>query len=123
MGWGHLGEEPGHYQANVLSPLGGVGVVRVQVLGKLQRHELKSIWEEAETGEVVSPAQSDCLSVEGSHTWWSGTAPGLRPCVAAVALGRACLTGCRLTITNHRDLDNDEQGHGTQGQESQETPP
>lgn len=56
MGWGYLGEELGDQLADLLSPLGGVGVVGVQAPGELQRHDLKVSWGEAEWG-WVGPAR------------------------------------------------------------------
>lgn len=58
VGRGHLGEEPGDHQADILSPLSGVGVVCVQVLGELEGHSLESIWKGAEMGEMVSPGKT-----------------------------------------------------------------
>lgn len=52
----HLGEEPGDHQPDVLPPLRGVGIVCVQLLGKLQRHNLVLIWKEAEMAPI-SPAR------------------------------------------------------------------
>lgn len=69
-GRGHLGEESGDHQADVLSPLRGVGVVCVQVLGKLQRHNLVLIWKEAEM-VPISPAQPGSPAKQGG--------PGRRP--------------------------------------------
>ena len=82
VGWGHLGEEPGHHEANVLPPLGGVGVVSVQVLGKLQRHDLKLIWKEAEMGEWVSPGRPAPLPLRMVATppGWSRAGPGCGSC-------------------------------------------
>lgn len=108
VGGGHLGKEPGHHEANVLPPLRGVGVVSVQVLGKLQRHELKLIWKEAETGELMGPGPGSACILPADGP---GLALALRPvahfgetrslpvCVPAAVLGRAPLTGCHLTTT------------------------
>lgn len=71
---GHLGELPGDHQAHVLPPLRRVGVVGIQLLGKLQRHDLKLIWKEAEKGDC-SVLNSLAQTAPG---WGSGaaTCPG-----------------------------------------------